>query len=213
LGLPQVGVDELRDSVHHGGIHSSHGATASIDHEGFMTPYPTTQRIPPVRRCGSYRRGHDVHFIQARLTWELSRDEHCTVRNVADDGTITFTSGATVWNHDPERLRTILAQHGSGVLMSSYGVLRVPHDGGGYCFSVSSDPDPCRPETAEHRPCESLVDELLRRGGSFAADEALSPSSVGGRTPRRLDRGALRAAQDERPPDSQPESQGRACGS
>lgn len=74
-----------------------------------MSPDSTPREVPPAGYCGSYRRGHDVHFTQARLTWEMRRDEHRTVRHIADDGTITFTDNTTVWNHDPGRLRTVLA--------------------------------------------------------------------------------------------------------
>ena len=132
-----------------------------------MTPDPTTLRgIPPVRRCGRYHRGHDVHFIQARLSREeVGRDEQRTIRDVADDGAITFTDGTTVWNHNPERLRPVLMHCGNAVVLGSYGVLRVPKDGGAYLFSVCSEPDPCRRESADHRPDESMADELLRRDG------------------------------------------------
>lgn len=132
-----------------------------------MSPDSTPREVPPAGYCGSYRRGHDVHFTQARLTWEMRRDEHRTVRHIADDGTITFTDNTTVWNHDPGRLRTVLAQHGNVVLLGAYGVLQVPEDRGAYYFSVANERDPCRPETAEQRPGESLAVELVRRGGLF----------------------------------------------
>jgi hypothetical protein len=122
--------------------------------------------MAPVWTCGAYRLGHDVHYIQARLSGEDGPGEERTVTSVADDGMIAFLHGAPVWNHDPERLRTILAEHGYVVRLGSKGVLRVPRDdGGAYCFSVTDKPDPCREETAEVRPGESIVDELLRRGG------------------------------------------------
>jgi hypothetical protein len=122
--------------------------------------------MPPVWTCGAYRLGHDVHFIQVRLSGEDGPGEERTITSVADDGTISFTRGAAVWNHDPERLRTILAEHGYAARLGSKGVLRVPHDdAGAYCFSVADEPDPCRDDTAEVRPGESLIDEILRRGG------------------------------------------------
>jgi hypothetical protein len=87
------------------------------------------------------------------------------VASVGGDGTVTFADGTSVWNHDPERLRAALEQCGADVVLSSHGVLLVPHGNGAYCFSVNPEPDPCRRETGEVRPGESIVDELLRRGG------------------------------------------------
>lgn len=122
--------------------------------------------VLPARSCGNYRLGHDVHFIQVRLSGEDGPGEERTIVSVADDGMISFAQGAPVWNHDPERLRTVLAQHGDAVRLATKGVLRVPHDdGSAYCFSVADEPDPCRDDTAEVRPGESIVEELLRRGG------------------------------------------------
>jgi hypothetical protein len=50
--------------------------------------------------------------------------------------------------------------------LGTHGVLRVASsEGSSYCFGVSQGWDPGRPDAAEHRPGESLVDELFRRGG------------------------------------------------
>jgi hypothetical protein len=121
--------------------------------------------VLPVRCCGSYRLGHDVHFIQVRLSSEDGARVAHSVESVGDDGTIVFADGTSCWNHDPERLRSILAVRGPDVTLGKFGVLRAPSSDGWYCFSVADAPDPCRPETAEVRPGESLVDELMRRGG------------------------------------------------
>jgi hypothetical protein len=50
-------------------------------------------------------------------------------------------------------------------MRGTHGVLRVPNGNGAYCISVTEEADPCRAETAESRSSESLLDELLRRGG------------------------------------------------
>jgi hypothetical protein len=94
-------------------------------------PQESTRRdVSRVHYCGSFHPGHDVHFIQARLTWETRRDECRTVSDVADDGTITFGDGGTAWNHDPGRLWRVLARHGREVLVGAYGVLQVPNGRG-----------------------------------------------------------------------------------
>jgi hypothetical protein len=120
------------------------------------------RNVPP-GDCGSYYPGHDVHPMTAVRG---DRGGPRTIRAVAHDGTITFTDGSTVWNHDPCRLRVILDRCGYEVRLGSQGLLTVPHGRmSEYCFSVSDEPDPCRPETAEDRPGESMFDELHRRGG------------------------------------------------
>jgi hypothetical protein len=120
------------------------------------------------RRCGSYTLGHDVHFSQARLSLSDGVGPQQTVQDVAADGTITFSDGSSVWHHDPTRLKAALALVGNQARLGTHGVLRVASEGASYyCFSVSAEPDPCRSETSEDRPGESLIDELLRRGGLY----------------------------------------------
>jgi hypothetical protein len=123
------------------------------------------REVPRVRTCGAYRVGHDMHFIQARLSAEDGPGVPRTIASIADDGTIVCTDGTRLWNHDPVRLRTIIGIWGPDVMVGTRGVLRVPNGDGAYCISVSDEPDPCRPETAEVRAGESVVDELRRRGG------------------------------------------------
>jgi hypothetical protein len=106
-----------------------------------------------------------MHYIQAKLSREDGPGVARTIESVADDGTITCTDGTRLWNHDPERLRALLAVHGNDVLLGTHGVLRVPNRDGAFCISVSDEPDPCRPETAATILGESIVDEILRRGG------------------------------------------------
>jgi hypothetical protein len=98
-----------------------------------------------------------MHYIQARLSREHGLGEPRTIRDVAGDGTITFADGTTRWHHDPLRLRLALVRYGAEVRLGTHGVLRVP-DGGGstYCFCVSETTSPCRSETAEDSPVESL---------------------------------------------------------
>ncbi len=127
---------------------------------------PTSDAILPVRSCGSYTFGHDVHFIQANLSLRDGVGAHQAVEKVGSDGTIAFADGSSVWHHNPARLRAALALAGGMARLGTRGVLRVASgEGAYYCFSVSQGPEPCRAETAEHRPGESVIEELLRRGG------------------------------------------------
>jgi hypothetical protein len=127
---------------------------------------PNREFIRAPRRCGSYTLGHDVHVIQANLSLRDGVGLLQTVQDVAADGTITFADGLTVCHHDPTRLKAALTLAGNQARLGTHGVLRVASgERSNYCFSVSPAPDPCRSETAEYRPGESLIEELLRRGG------------------------------------------------
>ena len=132
-----------------------------------MSVQRTTPVIPTLRRCGQYTPGHDVHYIQARLSSEHAPRREAVIEDIADDGTITFADGSTFWNHDPVRLRAIVQADGARVDVRSYGVLKVPHatGGGGFLVCVAEAATPCADEPAGPRPGESVVDELIRRGG------------------------------------------------
>jgi hypothetical protein len=155
----------------------------------------TQRRARRPRRCGSYRLGHEVHFIQARLSWESGPGTPRTIKSVTDDGTISFTDGTHLWHHDPARLRALLRRLGNNVLIGSHGVLKVPRpDGSGeYFFSVAEQPDPCRAETSEVRPGETIVDELIRRGGVMRSGRSvLNEITQSARTGKRATRAKKR---------------------
>ena len=146
------------------------------------------QAVPRARCCGNYREGHDVHFIQVRLSLADGVGKACTIESVSDDGTIALSDGTHLWNHDPSRLRAIISRFGNAVRLGTYGVLRVPHPGGELCFSVREGPDPCRPETAEVREGESFMEEVTRRGGALrslrSVVEELNATTRGARPTR-----------------------------
>jgi hypothetical protein len=100
--------------------------------------------IPYGIRCGAYTPGHDVHYIQARLSGENGMGMPARIERVDDDGTIEFVDGSTLWNHDPERLRVILERFGNDVFLMSRGVLRLPNDTGAYLICVADTVNPCR---------------------------------------------------------------------
>ena len=110
-----------------------------------MNSKPNVSRpVSTAGSCGTYGAGHDVHHIQARLSLKDGLGSSRTVASVDDDGTITFTNGTSAWNHDPRRLRALLAQHGHGVWIGTKNVLRIPCPGGAYCISIADEPTPCR---------------------------------------------------------------------
>jgi hypothetical protein len=123
--------------------------------------------VPAPLLCGGYTAGHDMHFVQARLSWENAPIGERTIDAITSDGTIRFTDDTTCWNHHPERLQAIIDRSDRRVELRRYPVLTVPGNGRHWLFSVASEVDPCRPETAESHPGESFLEELVRRGGAY----------------------------------------------
>jgi hypothetical protein len=123
--------------------------------------------VPARRLCGSYTAGHDMHFIQARRSWENAPIGERTIDAITADGTIRFNDDTTCWNHHPERLKAIIDRSDRRVELRQYSVLAVPGTGSHWLFSVASEVDPCRLDKAESYPGESVLDELVRRGGTY----------------------------------------------
>jgi len=121
--------------------------------------------LGPVKHCGAYTPGHEVHFIQARRSAESGGGDPTMVTRVDDDGTVTFADGTTKWNHDPARLRAALDRYGTAVRRGGFGVLRVPHPGGAYCFCLGAEPTPCPGPAQAPTSLEDLVTRATERGG------------------------------------------------
>lgn len=136
------------------------------------------RRLPPPRRCGSYHAGHQVHPVQFFASVREGPGEPCTVTSVADDGTITFADGSTLWNHEPERLRVALAAAGNQALRAPRSILKVKSEEGWYCFSVWKEPDPCDERSSAVIPGESIVDEMIRRGGILVDPRDVDPETL-----------------------------------
>ncbi len=137
--------------------------------------------VPLVRPCGLYLPGHDVHWIQAN---HAARDsEHLPVQghfvDVDDDGVVVVDLAGErlfLWNHDPGRLRALVAQNGPAIsYQRRWGLLRSEHRGGSYLFCIAEAENPDR------RPCpqdqltgeqvdgpvsvDDLVEQLKTTGG------------------------------------------------
>jgi hypothetical protein len=113
--------------------------------------YPS-DGLPALGLCGRYAAGHDMHFIQARLSGEHASLGERTIDAITPDGTIRFTDDTTCWNHHPERLQAMIDRSDRRVELRRCSVLAVPGNGCGWLFSVASEVDPCHPDTAERHP-------------------------------------------------------------
>jgi hypothetical protein len=95
------------------------------------------------KRCGSYKAGHEPHYIQVRKSNEPGTESSISVRivEVTDDGgTVVELDGERLelWNHDPTRLRAIVASAPNSVtLQPRWNLLRV----GSTVFSMADADD------------------------------------------------------------------------
>jgi hypothetical protein len=128
-----------------------------------MSPH----EIRPVdRSCGSYGPGHQVHWIQAKKSWEELQSA------VAVDVAIDHDAGwvrldgdglaTTLWNHDPRRLQSVLGSSCRAMWRPQFHVLVVPGPWG-YLFSLATphQAKPCAPP-AQRGVAETTPEYLAR---------------------------------------------------
>jgi hypothetical protein len=122
-------------------------------------------------KCAMYTTGHQVHFIQAKLSWEGDPSKYCSGRlvSVEDDGWITVeVHGAEVrvWNHEPARARHRIEAAGGLVVLREPHILATPSANGNALFSISDTVTACVPPSveADNSPA-GLVEQLRSRGG------------------------------------------------
>lgn len=154
---------------------------------------PDATAGPARARCGSFRAGHDVHPIQARLAAEHPPSAVEVV--VGDDGWIdvrTPSGRQRRWTHDPAFLQDLIARRGRAGELREAGVLAFPAvqaDGTRVAtlVSVSTEPSACpepAPDTIGDEPGsvtpEDLLEQLTRRGGFLVAGDAIRPSEPEG---------------------------------
>ena len=98
-------------------------------------------RLP--RHCGSYHAGHEVHWIQARLSRESPPIGEGRA-TVTDDGwiTIELDDGQTTraWTHDPAWLTHLFGGPSGPVVRRPASVLAVS---GSHLVSIGDQPSPC----------------------------------------------------------------------
>ena len=92
------------------------------------------------RSCRSYRPGHQVHWIQAKKSVEEEQPVIDVAVVVHDDGRVGIEGDElklTMWNHDPDRLRSAWDHWGRAVWKPRYHVLSVPGLFG-YIFNMAT---------------------------------------------------------------------------
>jgi hypothetical protein len=107
------------------------------------------------------------------------RPVHGCLLDVGDDGVVVVDLAGerlSLWNHDPDRLRALVAQNGPAIsYRRRWGLLRLEHTGGAYLFCVTDAKDPDRrPCSHDHRSADQvegpmsvddLVEQLMTTGG------------------------------------------------
>ena len=121
--------------------------------------------LGPAAQCGAYTPGHEVHFIQFKLSSREGPGTPATVTAVDDDGTIHFSDGTTKWNHEPRRLRQAIEHSGGDVLLGAQHVLKVPNGESAYWFCLGDEPTPCPGPAEAPSSLEDLVAQTKERGG------------------------------------------------
>ncbi len=97
--------------------------------------------IRPIdRSCGSYRPGHQVHWIQAKKSVEEEQPLIDVSVVVHRDGRVDIECdelNLTLWNHDPQRLQSAVDYWGRAVWKPRYHVLSLPGLFG-YVFNLAA---------------------------------------------------------------------------
>ena len=83
-----------------------------------------------LRRCPLYLPGHNVHFIQFRLTWNEPQHDPipANLLEVRDDGELMLEVDGEVrryWNHGPDDVARAMTRYNGEFELVGYGVLKV----------------------------------------------------------------------------------------
>ena len=111
--------------------------------------------ISPGHRCASFHLGHNVHWIQSKLSLEEGNCERCRIEEIRDDGFVVLSNGIIRWHHSATAVRKAAEALGSTVNWRGHGLLAFVTDEGELQLSTADEPSPCVPP---NRPNLRLVD-------------------------------------------------------
>ena len=152
----------------------------------------------PAAHCPLYLPGHNVHWIQARLTWNEPQHDPipATLLAVETDGEFTVEVDGEVrryWNHEPQRLTRALRKYHGVFELVGYGVLTVPRE-----LRRVGQPFPMfcivGPDSEHRRPCPdpddartaNPIERLRPSGAGFTIDLAATSVRCDPSATRRL---------------------------
>ena len=125
-------------------------------------------------RCGLYLPGHDVHWIQAKLS--VKRDaplpEAGHLLEVRTDGVLFVEMQGAVyrlWHHDPARLELrVKVNKGRITYQSRFGLLRTSAGPGSHALFCVADADASDRRSCPTSPPAGSLPELLKKAGGFS---------------------------------------------
>jgi hypothetical protein len=124
--------------------------------------------------CGLYVPGHDVHWIQAKLSVERESERPIVpghLLRAKPDGLVTIEVQGVVhrlWNHDIDRMKGLVARNRGAIsYQPGFALLRTASPDGSYLFCVADA------DRGELRACPTsgptgTLVELLRNAGGFS---------------------------------------------
>ena len=129
---------------------------------------------PVVYRCGLYLRGHDVHWIQAKLSVQQQSERPFRPGHLLDvqsDGVVIVEVDDVLhrlWNHDTHRMKHLVARNrGVVTYQPGFGLLRTRSSEGSYLFCVADADSPDLGSCPDSPPTGTMI-ELLRNAGGFS---------------------------------------------
>ena len=147
-----------------------------------------SDRSSPRVHCSLYRPGHNIHWIQLRLTWNEPVHDPIPAQliDVRDDGAFTLVVDGEhrrYWNHEPERMARAMARFDGEFELVGYGVLLLARQ-----HRRVGEPSPAfcivEPDSAQRVPCFDSADwdeddaddpikQIKRLGGFTMSFDAL----------------------------------------
>lgn len=131
-------------------------------------------------QCGLYLPGHDVHWIQAKVSAQSAADPRKARSNlwapghlldVRSDGSLVVEVDGAVrrlWNHDPDRLEQLVARNlGEISHQPGFSLIRTKSERGSYLFCVADADSPDLRPCPAHPPTGNPMD-LLREADGFS---------------------------------------------
>ena len=132
------------------------------------------------RRCTLYVPGHTVHFIQAIHSAKEPRRPRSGRITVVGSGVLTVEFDDEVRryrNHETARIGDLVRERGPEVnLDEGWSILRLPHRGGAYCFSIVSADEPrrrCLTDEQTRFDVEGIRQRLISHGGFLVPGRAV----------------------------------------
>jgi hypothetical protein len=161
--------------------------------------------IPVDRSCGSYRPGHQVHWIHARKASENDQpliDVSVTFRG---DGWVDIHGedlSLTLWTHETTQLRQVWDRCGRAVWKPRWHMVSLPGpSGAGFNMATWDQQTPCIEKIAPPQDLQTTVDRVLwgarTYGGYTVPMSALRPGD-GAEIAKQLRRDGTKSRRPEK---------------